>query len=849
MAPNLDTNPVAAKRAKLAVPDEAAAQPAREELWRSNLRNDASLSEVTRPEWWWTGKKPQDSPGYIKEAGYLSSLPLPNLKTTTREQALQYFDNTWSITETLFSALVGEEPFYRPPYHELRHPLIFYYGHPAVLYINKLRVAGVLDKGINEYYESIFEVGVDEMSWDDLSKNDMDWPSVREVNDYRRKAYEVVKNLIQTHPSLDSLPVTESNSAWSIFMSFEHERIHIETSSVLMRELPEHLVRKPADWPPYHPSAVAWTGAAGAESSNPPPAGSAARNVLQEVAAGDVLIGKPRAWPSFGWDNEYGERKIHVRQFQASKHLVSNGEYHAFVKAGGYATERFWSEAGWRWRTFRNSKWPTFWVKDGPEGLHKYKLRLQFDVVDMAWDLPVDVNYHEGKAFCAWKSEQEGVPIGTYRLLSEAEHHRIRDTANMAEGRVVHDPVMALTGAAFKAPGSTVNTNFAFGSQHAVDALPAAANGFHDVMGSVWQWCEDFFAALPGFKVHPFYDDFSTPCFDGQHNVIMGGSWASSGQLASLFARYHFRPHFFQHAGFRMVKSTHQPILTSMDAPPPPPPGGGPPSSDPSRSAERAVDGNTIISQYLQQHFSTEAHTFAGAGKAVADTALSGMIRYPQRIAARLADKAAALGIPTGRALDIGCAVGGTCFELARHCEEVIGLDQSAAIIGAANRLRTSGTMELFCPDEGELTTTIKAVVDPTVDRAKVSFKQMDAMCLSPALGEFDLVVVSNLLEALISPGSCLGRLAGRQGVVKVGGLVLVASTYDWDARLTPQDLWLGGRRDAAGEQLRSREGLAKAMGKCFELTHEENMPQVCRINARKYEVVVTNVTIWRRTE
>eukprot|EP00959_Pyramimonas_sp_CCMP1952_P090705 1898938-Pyramimonas_sp.AAC.1 len=79
----------------------------------------------------------------------------------------------------------------------------------------------------------------------------------------------------------------------------------------------------------------------------------------------------------------------------------------------------------------------------------------------------------------------------------------------------------------------------------------------------------DFFAALPGFKVHPFYDDFSTPCFDGQHNVIMGGSWVSSGQLASLFARYHFRPHFFQHAGFRMVKSSHQPILTSMDAPPP----------------------------------------------------------------------------------------------------------------------------------------------------------------------------------------------------------------------------------------------------------------------------------------
>lgn len=75
----------------------------------------------------------------------------------------------------------GEEPFYRPPYHNLRHPLIFYYGHPAALYINKLRVAGVIAEPVNPYFENIFETGVDEMSWDDLSKNDMMWPSLREV--------------------------------------------------------------------------------------------------------------------------------------------------------------------------------------------------------------------------------------------------------------------------------------------------------------------------------------------------------------------------------------------------------------------------------------------------------------------------------------------------------------------------------------------------------------------------------------------------------------------------------------------------------------------------------------------
>jgi hypothetical protein len=46
--------------------------------------------------------------------------------------------------------------------------------------------------------------------------------------------------------------------------------------------------------------------------------------------------------------------------------------------------------------------------------------------------------------------------------------------------------------------------------------------------------------------VHALYDDFSTPCFDGQHHLIMGASFASCGDLASRFARFHFRPHFFQ---------------------------------------------------------------------------------------------------------------------------------------------------------------------------------------------------------------------------------------------------------------------------------------------------------------
>ena len=42
-----------------------------------------------------------------------------------------------------------------------------------------------------------------------------------------------------------------------------------------------------------------------------------------------------------------------------------------------------------------------------------------FDVIPMPWDWPVVINFHEAKAFCAWKGPD-------YRLPSEAEHNVIR---------------------------------------------------------------------------------------------------------------------------------------------------------------------------------------------------------------------------------------------------------------------------------------------------------------------------------------------------------------------------------------------------------------------------------------
>jgi len=84
-----------------------------------------------------------------------------------REALRAYFIETFDATESLFRTLACDEAWYPRPI-TLRHPLIFYYGHVATFFVNKLTLTRLISRRIDPHLESIFAVGVDEMSWDDL---------------------------------------------------------------------------------------------------------------------------------------------------------------------------------------------------------------------------------------------------------------------------------------------------------------------------------------------------------------------------------------------------------------------------------------------------------------------------------------------------------------------------------------------------------------------------------------------------------------------------------------------------------------------------------------------------------
>lgn len=773
-------------------------------------------AEIPAGDGFWTGKAPRrgECPG-MDASGVLRSLPLPDTARASRQEVLDYFDNGWALTEVLFSTLKTPEAFLRPPYHGLRHPMIFYYAHPAAVYVNKMRLAGLLTAPIDPCFEQLFETGVDEMSWDDISKNEMPWPPVAEVHAYRARVYQAVRRVLAEHPGLapGHPPILRGHPLWACFMGFEHERIHIETSSVLIRELPLRLVRRPDAWPPLHPSAAPLREDGGWRA---PEAGrDHRRNELVPVPPGAARLGKRPDFPSYGWDNEYGERACSVRAFAASTYKIQNGELYEFVLAGGYTERRYWTEEGWRWRTFRNAKWPTFWVPLGPAGLHRYALRTCFEIVQMPWSWPAEVNYHEARAYCAFRAERDGA--GAYRLITESEHHRLR-------GALAADPAMAASGHEMAA-GRGPNLALAWGSPGPVDSFAPTAGGFHDVLGNVWEWCEDHFNPLPGFTVDPLYDDFSTPCFDGEHQMILGGSFVSTGDEASAFARFHFRPHFFQHAGFRLARCE----------------GADPAESDAVRLRAAGVyETRRLLDEYLQLHFGADADGMPfPEGPAAA-------LGFPERCARLVIEAARGLGVALGRALDLGCAVGRASFELAREFEEVVGVDLSASFLAAASALKRDGVFPFSLKEEGELASPRRAVVDAAIDRGRVTFRRADACALPADLAGFDAVLLANLLCRLPSPRACLSRLGGARGLVRPGGVAVIVSPYSWSEEFSPRDAWLGGR-EVGGRLLRGRDGILAELRDEFELLRELDVPLLIREHARKYQLIVSHAMILQR--
>jgi len=684
-----------------------------------------------------------------------------------RQEIRDYFISTWELYEKLFEVIKGDEAYFLRA-DPLRHPLIFYLGHTATFFVNKMALAKLITERVNPEFESAFAIGVDEMSWDDLDDNNYNWPTVAAVYEYRNKVRSVILKVIDELPL--TLPVSWTDPFWTILMGIEHERIHLETSSVLIRQLPLDHVRKHPDW------------------SVCPDSGPAPANEMLAVPGGQVTLGKDHSHNLYGWDNEYGSLKKTVTPFKAAKFLVSNDEFREFVEAGGYTNEAWWTEEGWAWKIYKKAAQPLFWHGDADKG---YQLRCMTELIDMPWNWPVEVNQLEAKAFCNWKAEMTGKPI---RLPIEAEWHALLNHVGLPDQPDWN--------------GSQGNINLAhYASSCPVDKHLNA--GFGDVQGNVWQWTETPIGGFPGFEVHPIYDDFSVPTFDTQHNLMKGGSWISTGNEATRHARYAFRRHFYQHAGFRYIDS-NQTVNLEADI----------------------YESDNLVSQYCEFHYGADYH---------------GVANFP-RVTAELCHEIIG-DRPIKRALDLGCATGRAAFELARFCDFVTGIDFSARFVKVGHDMQEKGRIRYALPEEGKLMSYHEktlAEMDLAEVQDKVEFWQGDAHNLKPQFKDYDLVLACNLIDRLYEPSRFLANIRER---MTPGAVLVLFSPYTWLEEFTPVERWLGGKK-VDGENVTTLEGLQQELAPPFEQIGEaRDVEFVIRETRRKYQHSISQMSAWRKTD
>ncbi|NGZ10802.1 MAG: TIR domain-containing protein [Nitrospira sp. LK70] len=179
------------------------------------------------------------------------------------------------------------------------------------------------------------------------------------------------------------------------------------------------------------------------------------------------------------------------------KYPVTNKKYQAFIEAGGYENQQYWSPDGWRWKTLNDITGPEYWNNE-QWNKHDYPV--------------VGVSYYEAEAYSKWAGK---------RLPTEQEWEK---AARGNSGR--------------QYPwGEEFDKNrcnsFESGIRHTTPVTQYRSGvspyGCYDMAGNVWEWCSSWYHESLGRRVTR-----------GGERVIRGGSWDVSPGLLRVSFRFRF---------------------------------------------------------------------------------------------------------------------------------------------------------------------------------------------------------------------------------------------------------------------------------------------------------------------
>jgi len=249
-------------------------------------------------------------------------------------------------------------------------------------------------------------------------------------------------------------------------------------------------------------------------------------------------------------------------------------------------------------------------------------------------------------------------------------------------------------------------------------------------------------------------------------------------------------------------------------------------------NSSNPYEADELVSQYIDFHYGDTHFGVDNFARVCGE--ICGSIAKKQELSAK--------------ALDIGCAVGRTSFELAKYFNAVDSVDYSHQFIATAIEIQQSGSKNYSIKTEGHLTRDKQVQLsylgyETCAD--KCSFKQGDACDLDDNYQGYDLIFAGNLIDRLHSPQQFLSTIHSR---LNIGGIFVLTSPYTWLEDYTKKENWLGGYQSTDGDEITSLDGLKDSLVTHFEMFEEpRDVPFVIRETARKYQHTLAQMTIWKR--
>ncbi|MDN2712143.1 ergothioneine biosynthesis protein EgtB [Janthinobacterium sp. SUN118] len=279
-------------------------------------------------------------------------------------------------------------------------------------------------------------------------------------------------------------------------LGLEHEQQHQE---LLLTDV-KHLLAHSPLFPAYLDSAIAAPGQQAAVA-------------VDWVAFDGGLAQIGHAGDGFCFDNELPRHPQYVAPFQLACALVTNGEYLAFIEAGGYRAAHLWLAEGWDWVRSQGLQCPLYWQRDEAGRWQEFTLfgLRPLDPLAPATHLSL----FEADAYAHWAGA---------RLPTEAEWEVA------AQGMVVE-----------------------VGQLHPAAATPGT--GLRQLFGHCWQWTSSSYAPYPGYRTAPGALGEYNGKFMLNQYVLRGSSCATpAGHARASYRNFFPAGARWQFSGIRLAR-------------------------------------------------------------------------------------------------------------------------------------------------------------------------------------------------------------------------------------------------------------------------------------------------------